>query len=173
MSVNADNIEIGEGVLYVKASGEAAWTDVGACQGAELAAVQEFQDVECGQVLAAITTFPVMETCKFKVKMLEHTTRNLATALNLHPQSGWSSSGAYDQVIFGNDTDTTWVAFKYVQEQQADTTKNFQFQSNRSAVQNGLSFTFDKKTERIFEIEFCCFPDTDDSNRLLYIHRDA
>ena len=155
MAVDATKVEFGEGTLEVKVTSspaESSWTDVGACQGADLMAKQEITDVDCGQKLNALTSFITGEECTLKIRMLEHTMRNLAITLGLHPGSDIASNATYEQIVFGDNTANVFMQLRYTVAQQDDIAKYFRLISEKTRAISGASMTFTKKEERMFEV---------------------
>ena len=162
MGINVNNVELGEGTLYVMVTlpnAETVEVDVGATLGAELAFKKEFKDVECGQRLSPILSFMTGEEGTFKVTMKETTMRNLALAMGLEPAgAGVSSTAQYTWIRFGGETANVYAQLRYVVAQQADATKNWEFLVYKARAISGLVLPFAKEDERSFEVEFKMYP---------------
>jgi len=165
MAYTAENVQLGEGTLSVRVFPDGPWTDVGAMLGGELTYTPEFKHIECGEVMAAITTIMIGEEGELKVNMLESTSRNLAIAGGMNPDTDITGTAVSPEYIeFGDKHDPVFYNIKYTQPQTADTTKNFVYNIFKCmAAGSGLSIAFAKKDEQVIEVTFKMFANSDAS----------
>lgn len=171
MSFDASKIELGEGVLTLKASGDSSPVDVGGTSGANFSYVPNFKKIEIGQSMSPVKTIMIGEEGKFKVKLAESSMRNLAIALGLAPSSV-SSSVSSDTITFGGKVSATTYEAVYTVPQIDTPAKNYVFTFYKAQAVSGLALPFEKSNERFFEVEFELMADASKANALGTIVRE-
>lgn len=168
---NAAKVEFGVGELaiaiYSGSSVTPPGTVIGGTQGATVMYKPEFKHVEIDQVMSPITSRMIGESCTLKVKCVESEMRQFAFGLNLNPDNAaqlLSTPGVQRRMQFGGQTSPTFVYLTLTTPKTEDTTKNFITKIYKAMCVSGLELNFQKKDERVFELEFQGFPQSSSNN---------
>jgi hypothetical protein len=168
---DATKIEFGVGELFLAIySGSSVTppgTVVGGTQGATVMYKPEFKDVEIDQVMSPVTSRMIGEECTLKVKLVESEMRNFAFGLNLNPDDTnqlLSTPGVQRRMVFGGQRSPTYVYATLVTPKTEDTTKDFITKIYKARCVSGLELNFQKKDERVFELEFRGYPQSSSNN---------
>lgn len=171
MAYNAANIELGEGILELKGTGDADFVDIGGTQGGDFSYNPSFKDIEIGQAFASVKSVMIGEEGTLKVKVVESTMRNLAIAIGLDPSS-IGSSGSADLIEFGGYKAAQYLEGRYTVAQVDTPTKYYRFRFYKLRVASGLALPFTKSDERAFEVTFKLFASQDHAGALGVIEKD-
>ncbi len=168
---NASKIEFGVGELWIAVySGSSVTppgTVIGGTQGATLMYKPEYKNVEIDQVMSPVTSRMIGESCTLKVKCVEQEMRQMAFGLNLNPDNTnqlLSTPGVQRRMRFGGQQSPTFVYLTLITPKTEDTTKNFYAKIYKALCVSGLELNFQKKDERVFELEFQGFPESSTNN---------
>jgi len=166
------NIELGEGLLTLKSSGDVTPIDVGYSSGANFSYTPSYKDIESGIAFSAVKSVMIGEEGVFKIKLQESTMRNLVIAMGLSP-STISSSASSDVIVFGGSAKARVYYLLNYKVAQIDTpAKFYEFVGFKAAAVSGLALNFSRTDERAFEITFKLFPDATQNNILGKIVKD-
>lgn len=160
MSVNTNNIEIGEGDLTLQFEGEDEATDVGGCIDAELEVKTKDLDVEVGQYIDPVDTFDISREITFGIVLKEDTMRNFVIALGGDPADITTSDDKDIYSFPANSVITSKFAeLIYTVARVREKTKYRKVTLYRVKAKGGIKYSFKKDKEVQYKVMFQAYAD--------------
>lgn len=173
-SVNANNIELGEGSLFVKSPADTGYVDCGYTQGATLTYTPSVKDIKVGQASAPVKGVITGTDGSLKVKLVESSLRNFALAMGLDPTAVGTigSSATSDYIQFGAVGSVVYLLGRYEVPQIDNKAKFYNIHLYKMRAMSGLALDFTAENERVFEVEFKLYADSANSYHLGKIEKE-
>jgi hypothetical protein len=174
MSIDVNNIELGEGNLTLEVEGDAAAVDVGACEGMQITTNPKVLDITCGQTMHPIESFVIADEFKFKIDLKEDTLRHFVIAIGGDPAEITTDLSVESYLLPGGSIRRMpFVEVVYAVPRVADATKFTTYTFYKCKSDGKIAYAFNKDKERIITLEMQAFADSENSNSPGKIERDV